>query len=319
MTASELRTRVALQQAARATRLRADRADAGRLAAAAKAAAEKRAREAAEKARPSGSSRCSTTACRPATASQRPVEQRSHRSGLRGPLGTPIRAVGDGKIISAGWDGSYGQKIVILHADGTETWYAHMSSFVRTGGFVKAGDVIGRVWQHRQRDRSPPALRGPARRRQPGGAAGHGCARTAYGCELARATDRLTSVLELLHRRVAQQQPLDTVAAEVDRRHGLARPTPSTDTTVPMPNVSWVTRSPGSRWITTRLPGDRRRTERPGAAMAGVTVTVDSAPAPVDQLGGTSSRNRDGGLNCGAPHALRTAARLQVEPLPGPG
>jgi murein DD-endopeptidase MepM/ murein hydrolase activator NlpD len=61
------------------------------------------------------------------------------------PTGTPVRAVGDGVIISAGWDGAYGRKIIIRHADGTETWYAHLSAFVRTSGAVRAGDVIGRV------------------------------------------------------------------------------------------------------------------------------------------------------------------------------
>ena len=61
------------------------------------------------------------------------------------PEGTPIHAVGDGKIIFAAYDGSYGNKIAILHPDGTVTWYAHMSAFVQTSGTVKAGDVIGRI------------------------------------------------------------------------------------------------------------------------------------------------------------------------------
>lgn len=61
------------------------------------------------------------------------------------PEGTPIHAVGDGKIIFAGWDGAYGNKIAIEHPDGTVTWYAHMSAFVRTSGTVKAGDIIGRI------------------------------------------------------------------------------------------------------------------------------------------------------------------------------
>jgi murein DD-endopeptidase MepM/ murein hydrolase activator NlpD len=61
------------------------------------------------------------------------------------PEGTPIRAVGDGKIVSAAYDGAYGNKITILHPDGTVTWYAHMSAFVKTSGEVKAGEVIGRI------------------------------------------------------------------------------------------------------------------------------------------------------------------------------
>ncbi len=61
------------------------------------------------------------------------------------PVGTPIRAVGDGVIIFASYDGAYGNKIVIQHPDGTVTWYCHMNEFVRTEGAVKAGDLIGRV------------------------------------------------------------------------------------------------------------------------------------------------------------------------------
>lgn len=61
------------------------------------------------------------------------------------PYGTPVRAVGDGRIVSASYDGAYGNKIVIEHPDGTVTWYAHMSAFERTSGTVQAGDVIGRV------------------------------------------------------------------------------------------------------------------------------------------------------------------------------
>lgn len=59
--------------------------------------------------------------------------------------GTPIRAVAAGQVIFAGWDGSYGWKTVIRHADGTETWYAHQSQILVRKGFVTAGQVIGRV------------------------------------------------------------------------------------------------------------------------------------------------------------------------------
>jgi murein DD-endopeptidase MepM/ murein hydrolase activator NlpD len=61
------------------------------------------------------------------------------------PAGTAVRSVGDGKVIFAAYDGAYGNKVVVEHEDGTVTWYAHLSSFERTSGTVKAGDVIGRV------------------------------------------------------------------------------------------------------------------------------------------------------------------------------
>ena len=53
--------------------------------------------------------------------------------------------MGDGKIIFAGYEGAYGNKIAIQHPDGTVTWYAHMSEFLKTSGTVKAGEVIGRI------------------------------------------------------------------------------------------------------------------------------------------------------------------------------
>ena len=61
------------------------------------------------------------------------------------PYGTSVRAAHRGEIIFAGWDGAYGRKIVIRHEDGTETWYCHLSSFVRTTGLVTTGELIGRV------------------------------------------------------------------------------------------------------------------------------------------------------------------------------
>lgn len=61
------------------------------------------------------------------------------------PAGTPVRSVGDGRIVFAGWDGAYGNKVVVEHPDGTLTWYAHLLSIVRNGGAVRAGDVIARV------------------------------------------------------------------------------------------------------------------------------------------------------------------------------
>jgi murein DD-endopeptidase MepM/ murein hydrolase activator NlpD len=61
------------------------------------------------------------------------------------PEGTPVHAIGAGRIIFAGWDGAYGYKIAIEHDDGTVTWYAHLSGFERTSGRVGVGEVIGLV------------------------------------------------------------------------------------------------------------------------------------------------------------------------------
>lgn len=61
------------------------------------------------------------------------------------PAGTPVRAASSGTIISAGYDGAYGNKIAVQHADGTVTWYCHLSAMVRTTGAVRTGEEIGRV------------------------------------------------------------------------------------------------------------------------------------------------------------------------------
>ncbi|MFG2333672.1 M23 family metallopeptidase [Streptomyces sp. NPDC048604] len=62
------------------------------------------------------------------------------------PTGTPVKAVHGGTIKSAGWSGSYGYRIVLELEDGTEVWYAHLSSMtVSAGQTVTTGDTIGRV------------------------------------------------------------------------------------------------------------------------------------------------------------------------------
>jgi murein DD-endopeptidase MepM/ murein hydrolase activator NlpD len=62
------------------------------------------------------------------------------------PDGTPVHALADGTIISASYDGAYGNKIAIQHAGGLITWYAHLSAFeIKLGDKVEAGQLIGRV------------------------------------------------------------------------------------------------------------------------------------------------------------------------------
>ncbi|WP_411104531.1 peptidoglycan DD-metalloendopeptidase family protein [Streptomyces sp. cmx-4-9] len=58
--------------------------------------------------------------------------------------GTSVKAVGAGTVVSAGWSGSYGNEVVIRHADGKYSQYAHMSSLsVSSGQSVTAGQQIG--------------------------------------------------------------------------------------------------------------------------------------------------------------------------------
>lgn len=60
--------------------------------------------------------------------------------------GTPIRAAGDGTVVSAGPLGGYGNATVIDHGNGLATLYAHQSSIaVSPGQRVSRGQVIGYV------------------------------------------------------------------------------------------------------------------------------------------------------------------------------
>ncbi|NBE53167.1 M23 family metallopeptidase [Streptomyces boluensis] len=60
------------------------------------------------------------------------------------PSGTPVKAVGQGTVVSAGWSGSYGNEVVIQHADGHYSQYAHMTSLnVASGQTVSGGQQIG--------------------------------------------------------------------------------------------------------------------------------------------------------------------------------
>ncbi len=62
------------------------------------------------------------------------------------PIGTPIYAAGNGVIIKAGWDGGYGRRVEIQHANGYVTAYNHMSGFGRgiaEGAHVLQGQTVG--------------------------------------------------------------------------------------------------------------------------------------------------------------------------------
>ncbi|MFF9210841.1 MULTISPECIES: transglycosylase family protein [unclassified Streptomyces] len=62
------------------------------------------------------------------------------------PTGTSVRAVAPGKVVDAGWGGSFGYQVVIRHADGRYTQYAHLSAIsVRAGQTVGGGQRIGRT------------------------------------------------------------------------------------------------------------------------------------------------------------------------------
>ena len=63
---------------------------------------------------------------------------------LAAPVGTPVYATGEGKVIFAGWQSGYGNLIKVQHELGTETRYGHLSKIkVKVGQKVSQGSLIG--------------------------------------------------------------------------------------------------------------------------------------------------------------------------------
>ena len=65
---------------------------------------------------------------------------------FRAATGDPVRATGNGKVVSAGWAGGYGRMVEIDHGNGLSTRYGHLSEIgVKVGEPIKIGQVIGEV------------------------------------------------------------------------------------------------------------------------------------------------------------------------------
>jgi murein DD-endopeptidase MepM/ murein hydrolase activator NlpD len=64
------------------------------------------------------------------------------------PAGTPIRTIGDGRVIEKGYNGGFGNYVKVKHNASYTTQYAHMSKFapgIKKGSTVKKSQVIGYV------------------------------------------------------------------------------------------------------------------------------------------------------------------------------
>jgi murein DD-endopeptidase MepM/ murein hydrolase activator NlpD len=66
---------------------------------------------------------------------------------MAAPMGTPIRASGDGVVDFVGTQNGYGNLVVLKHWSNYSTAYGHMSRFasLHKGQKVSQGDVIGYV------------------------------------------------------------------------------------------------------------------------------------------------------------------------------
>lgn len=76
-------------------------------------------------------------------------EVRAHRGiDYAAPVGTRVKATGDGTVEFAGWQNGYGNVVILRHHGTHETVYGHLSGFapgLRKGARVAQGDVIGYV------------------------------------------------------------------------------------------------------------------------------------------------------------------------------
>lgn len=65
---------------------------------------------------------------------------------IAGDKGQPVYATAAGVVTQAGYQGAFGNLIIVDHGFGLETRYGHLSSFnVKKGAHVKRGEMIGRL------------------------------------------------------------------------------------------------------------------------------------------------------------------------------
>ncbi len=74
-------------------------------------------------------------------------ERRAHLGvDYRAQVGTPVQAIGPGRVVFAGYRGGNGNMVHLRHSNGYETQYLHLSRIlVRSGERVESGDRIGLV------------------------------------------------------------------------------------------------------------------------------------------------------------------------------
>ncbi len=90
------------------------------------------------------SSRFSNSRMHPILKIRRP----HHGVDYAAPIGTPVLAIGDGRVIRMSFEGGAGRMVKIRHNSIYTTAYMHLSGYgkgIHSGGYVKQGDVIGYV------------------------------------------------------------------------------------------------------------------------------------------------------------------------------
>lgn len=76
------------------------------------------------------------------------IRRPHHGVDYAAPTGTPVQAIGDGKIIKARVSGGAGRMVKISHNSVYQSAYLHLSRYgrgIKEGKYVKQGDIIGYV------------------------------------------------------------------------------------------------------------------------------------------------------------------------------
>ena len=77
----------------------------------------------------------------------RPIAREFHNGiDIAGSHGSPVKASSDGKVVSAGYHGVYGNYVIVQHAKGIKTLYGHLSQrLVVQGQSIIQGQKIGLI------------------------------------------------------------------------------------------------------------------------------------------------------------------------------
>lgn len=78
------------------------------------------------------------------------LKQRRPHEGVdfAAPSGTPVRAIGKGTVLTAGWKGGLGRTVEIDHGNGLVSVYGHLRDYrsgIRPGASVARGQIVGDV------------------------------------------------------------------------------------------------------------------------------------------------------------------------------
>jgi murein DD-endopeptidase MepM/ murein hydrolase activator NlpD len=76
------------------------------------------------------------------------IRRPHHGVDYAAPVGTPVHAIGDGRVTQTSYEGGSGRMVRIVHNSVYSTAYLHLSRFgegIAPGAYIKQGDIVGYV------------------------------------------------------------------------------------------------------------------------------------------------------------------------------